>query len=99
MGKYSGKIRLHGSAMAELREQAYERSGAHCEIQRDGKRCNYPLTFLNMELAHIKSRGAGGSDTLDNVLCSCRLRADGKAGCHYLQHAGHPEIKLVKESQ
>lgn len=33
------------------------------------------------EMAHIKSRGAGGSDTLDNVRTLCQP-------CHRLEHAG-----------
>ena len=86
-----GIVRLYGKDMEALRWQAYERSGAHCEMQRDGQRCNYPIHSLNMELAHVRNKRMYG-DTLDNVLCSCKMRADGEPGCHALSHnaGGHP---------
>jgi hypothetical protein len=88
-----GTVRLVGRDMELLRYQAFIRSGGYCEMTREGKRCLWPITFESMELAHIKSRGAGGSDVLDNVLCSCKLRSDFKPGCHKLQHAGGKPVQ------
>ena len=81
-----GIIRLYGADMQALRLEAFERSGGRCEMQWNDRRCDYPISFENFELAHVVSRGAGGSDTLDNVLCSCKWRADGHPGCHVLSH-------------
>ena len=79
-------VRLTGLAMQRLRIDALARSGGFCEMERAGKRCMEPISWESMELAHIKSRGAGGSDTLDNVLASCKWRRDGQPGCHALSH-------------
>ena len=89
--------RLDAAGMELLRRAAYERSGETCEMQRDGKRCGWPICWWNFDLAHIVSRGAGGADSLDNVLCSCKWRADGKPGCHTLSH--NKERKMPKRIQ
>jgi 5-methylcytosine-specific restriction endonuclease McrA len=74
-------IRLKGAAYKELRRQAWKRAGGFCE------RCGRCASLYNPNgdfdlwicghLSHIKSRGAGGSDTLGNVewLCpKCHLQ-------------------------
>ena len=81
-----GVIRLYGTDLKMLRTAAIVRSRGKCEMERDGQPCNEPITWANSEMAHIVSRGAGGSDVLDNVLMSCKLRRDGKPGCHTLSH-------------
>lgn len=65
------KVRLNGSEMAKLRQDAFERSGGQCENSIEGQRCTRRITWLNSNLAHIESRGRGGSDTLWNVLMTC----------------------------
>jgi len=67
------KIRLNGSEMMELRQSAFARSGGRCEnsITAKGDRCPVHINWAQFHLAHIESRGRGGSDTLDNVLACC----------------------------
>ena len=79
-------VRLYGEDMQRLRLAAFCRSGGRCEMMRDGERCGYRITWENSELAHIRSRGAGGSDVIENVFMSCKFRKDGEPGCHALSH-------------
>lgn len=80
-----GIVRLYGEALTELRWEAFRRSDGRCEMQRFGQRCNYPITFENSEMAHVRNRRMYG-DVIDNVLMSCRIRKDGDTGCHHLSH-------------
>jgi len=81
----SGRVRLTGEDLAELRRECYERDNQCCRV------CGVPLYFnarfdgdpIGYEMAHIKSRGAGGSDSLDNVRALC-----GKD--HRAEHQGRP---------
>lgn len=78
-------IRLKGAAYKELRRQAWERAGGLCE------KCGNPAPLYNSQgwfdifecghLCHIKSRGAGGGDTLCNVTWGCySCHIDGEHG-------------------
>ncbi len=65
-----GIVRLYGKDMETLRRLVFERDGYQCQwkdcgavVGWDGPRAGH--------LAHIKSRGAGGSDTLENTRCLC----------------------------
>jgi 5-methylcytosine-specific restriction endonuclease McrA len=63
-------IRLEGYALKALRTQVWYRDGGKCVD------CGTPVAFenggfRNMHAAHIKSRGAGGEDTLDNLVSKC----------------------------
>ena len=75
----SGRIRLTGSDLADLRFACWRRDGGRCV------RCNVAVsdyTLLNKyDMAHIKSRGAGGSDVLENVKTLCHQ-------CHMREHSG-----------
>lgn len=69
----TGTIRLTGKALEVLRDACWERDGGICQI------CGWTLYKtprfdgdpLAYDMAHIVSRGAGGSDTLKNVQCLC----------------------------
>ena len=80
-----GIVRLFGEDMKRLRRAVFVRSGGRCEMDRDGRRCEYPITWSNFELAHIRNRRMYG-DTLENTLASCKQRSDGEPGCHVLSH-------------
>ena len=75
--------RLHGKAYSKLRKEVYETAGGICS------RCGAyaPLTDENGQfdvfscghVAHRKSRGSGGDDTIENTdwLCpTCHLEGD-----------------------
>ena len=77
--------RLNGKAYTAFRKQVFERAHGMCEI------CGMPAPLLDEgrfnvfqcgHVSHRKSRGAGGSDTLDNVEWRCfwchRRKHDGK---------------------
>jgi hypothetical protein len=66
------KIRLGPAGMHQLREDTLYRSGLRCENSIDGKRCPRRINWMNFHLAHIVSRGRGGSDVLANVLACCQ---------------------------
>jgi len=73
-------IRLKGAAMSALRREVYERDGGCCVV------CGrwVPLEgglWERAHLAHIKSRGAGGGDVIDNVQIKC-------AECHLNREHG-----------
>lgn len=72
----SGKIRLNGPEMGILRQNAFQRSGGQCENSFNGKRCATRIYWGSFHLAHIISRGRGGSDIPENVLATC-------PECHY----------------
>jgi 5-methylcytosine-specific restriction endonuclease McrA len=79
-------VRLKGKALAELRHQCYHRDEGWCQV------CHMPVFFwarfdgdpLAYDMAHIKSRGAGGSDTLENVRTLCHKD-------HMNEHAGRKQ--------
>ena len=65
-------IRLKGDPLTKLREACYKRDGGLCvccgRIVRDNVPDWHPDKY---DMAHIKSRGAGGSDTPENTRCLC----------------------------
>ena len=78
-------VRLKGKAYTEFRKAVYERANGICAG------CAGPVPLLDYNgkfniytcghVSHIKSRGAGGSDTLDNVEWRC-------FSCHMRKHSG-----------
>ena len=67
-------IRLKGKAYTLFRKAVYERARGMCD------ECGLPAPLLDDgrfnvftcgHVAHIRSRGAGGGDTLDNVKWKC----------------------------
>ncbi len=68
----SGRVRLTGKALERLRQECFERDNWTCTC---GCGRGAPLV---LDMAHIKSRGAGGSDCLSNVKTmthECHMRA------------------------
>jgi len=78
-----GIVRLYGAKLRQLREDCWNRAQGICE------RCFSALYYeprfdgdpIAYDMAHKKSRGAGGSDVLENVECLCH-------SCHMKAHAG-----------
>ncbi len=77
VGKVSGTVRLSGKDLTELREQRYQLDRGRCQW-RKGKpdACGkwLPLhgdLMVRAHLAHTKSHGAGGGDTLSNTRILC----------------------------
>ena len=71
-----GRVRLYGFELVKLRMDCLVRDRYHCV------RCGKSVDWNTFEMAHIKSRGAGGSDILENVQTMC----GGPNGCHALSH-------------
>jgi 5-methylcytosine-specific restriction endonuclease McrA len=74
MGK-TGTIRLHGRHLEQLRLAVFTRDKSACvdcgtHVAWDG--------FFRGHMSHIKSRGAGGSDCLENCVVKCRFCHLGK---------------------
>ena len=78
----SGRVRLTGENLKELRRACYDRDQGYCCECFNPVSDNLPEWHPNRyHMAHLKSRGAGGSDSLDNVRTLC-------ASCHMKEHAG-----------
>ena len=79
-------VRLKGKAYHDLRVEAWDRAAGRCHdcgkfvpLLTPGGGFN---VFTCAHLAHIKSRGAGGSDILSNVVIKCYQ-------CHIeIEHGG-----------
>lgn len=75
-------VRLRGLALTKLRFDCWMRDGRRC------KECGvlthweprFPTDPDAYDMAHIKSRGAGGSDELSNVRTLCHA-------CHMEEHS------------
>jgi 5-methylcytosine-specific restriction endonuclease McrA len=78
-----GIVRLYGKDLESLRRDCWLRHNETC--QTCGERVYYQARFDGdpraYDMAHIQSRGSGGSDTLENVRCKCH-------SCHMKEHAG-----------
>lgn len=87
VGKATGTIRLDAVDMSNLRKDAYSEARGFCQMKLVCSGGYVP--WKDGHLAHVKSRGAGGSDALTDangkrqVLWSC-------AGCHIRSHAYGP---------
>lgn len=72
VGKVSGTVRLSGLAMERLREERYRLDRGRCTWTGCGVWLPlYGSVFNRAHLAHIKSRGAGGGDTIENTRIRC----------------------------
>lgn len=58
-------IRLKGKDIEKLRRQVFERDRGFCQS------CGAWVSWEEGHMAHIKSRGAGGGDTLENTAWKC----------------------------
>jgi hypothetical protein len=78
-----GRIRLKGEALAALRRQCFTRDGWKCTKIDNGKiipcPCGRSVSWASGHMAHIVSRGAGGSDVIENVHTMT-------GECHMLSH-------------
>ena len=68
-----GIIRRNGKDMALLRQIVFERDRYRCCD------CGKPVSWDSGHLAHIQSRGAGGSDVPENLRTLCAI-------CHAKDH-------------
>lgn len=79
----TGRVRLTGEALSSLRGHTYMESLERC--QNCAERIFYAARFagdpLAYDMAHIKSRGAGGSDLPSNVRALCHRD-------HMAEHSG-----------
>lgn len=82
IGKVSGKVRLSGRRLKQLREQVYTRDKGICQCGC-GRVAYFRARFEGdphaYDMAHIVSRGAGGADSLEN--CRTMLHM-----CHMSEH-------------
>ena len=69
----TGTIRVDGRDMEALRRFVFVRDKWMC------RECGAVCSWVTGHLAHIKSRGAGGSDTPDNTRLLC-------GDCHRHEH-------------
>lgn len=85
VGKHTGIVRLAGDDLKGLRDMCFELANGFCDECR--KSLFYETDWKGhpdrYHMAHIKARGAGGSDTLDNVRALC-------GDCHRAEH-GNPK--------
>lgn len=65
----SGRVILDAAGMANLRMEAYERSGGVCEchLVEGTKKCGKFVHWHYGQLHHRIYRSSGGSDTIENV--------------------------------
>jgi 5-methylcytosine-specific restriction endonuclease McrA len=68
-----GTIRLKGADLERVRRACFIRDGWRCQD------CLRVIGWASGHMAHIKSRGAGGSDVMDNVRTLC-------LECHSKEH-------------
>lgn len=68
-------IRLKGKAKTAFRIALYDREGGLCQGCHKYAPLYYDGTYFHPyycgHVSHIKSRGAGGADTMDNVMWHC----------------------------
>lgn len=75
---YSDKIN-DSKAFDELYDQFWEMR-RHEAMERDGYKCRMCGAGSSLSVDHIKSRGAGGTDEINNLRCLC-------AECHFSRHS------------
>lgn len=81
-----GIVRLRGKDLFQLRTNCWIRDLMRC-VDCGVRTCWEPRFNGDPEaydMAHIQSRGAGGSDVLENVVTKCHR-------CHMKEHAGHKQ--------
>lgn len=80
--------------MAILRESVMTREGFKCRVERLLKKFGFTAMELRpLELAHLKGRGAGGTDTTDNTVM---LRDTLHQGARS-HHSGHFKVRPLTQ--
>jgi hypothetical protein len=74
----TGRIRLRRKALEALRMARFEYDGFRCQWKGCGVKVCWDGPNAG-HLAHIQSRGAGGSDTMENTRTLCEVH-------HRLEH-------------
>jgi hypothetical protein len=64
----TGRVRLRGKVLEALRRDCFERDRYRCRCKHPEPGCGELCNWEYDDMAHIVSRGAGGSDELSNVL-------------------------------
>jgi 5-methylcytosine-specific restriction endonuclease McrA len=57
-------------------------------FDRDDWACRHCHNRNGIDPHHIVSKGRGGKDVLENLVCICRI-------CHSAHHDGHLKIELI----
>lgn len=83
-------IQLNAKGMRLLRLAVFERDGCRCTGDVDGERCNRPVSWDSGHLHHVKSRGKGGDDSLQNCVTLCWK-------CHAKEHV-RPLLRWIRET-
>ena len=86
-------LRLYGKAKTEFRRKVAERALEFCDVCGWYAPLKWDGVFDSGHVAHIKSYGAGGGDTMDNVKWKC-------PDCHGKEHGpqwGKGALKGHKE--
>ena len=85
-------VRLTGESLEMLRLACYQRAGGRSELSGVSLffKARYPGDPLAYDMAHLRSRGAGGGDTLDNVMCLAHEE-------HMAAHAGKFKLPMTYE--
>jgi len=66
----TGRVRLKGLELEQMRWNCYVRDEGRCVVCQ--RRLRFERGgFNSMHMAHVEGRGAGGSDTLENVQTKC----------------------------
>ena len=76
------QFKLASLQYTKLRHAIYQRAFGACEV------CYRWTSFNEFDLHHKRSRGAGGSDTKENVIGVCRE-------CHNKIHMGLVDTNLL----
>src|SRR5579859_3968535 len=81
IGKVTGKVRLRGKALADLRYHRWMLDMRRCVVcgVRTFWQARYEGDPQAYGLAHVTSRGASGGDTLENTRTKCH-------SCHMQEH-------------
>ena len=83
----TGRVRLRGKKLENLRRECFTRDESCCVWEGCGKSLRWESGYSDsMHMAHIVSRGAGGSDVISNVRSLCPEH-------HFLEHAKGKSIE------
>lgn len=91
--RVQGRSRYYGQKRSDERKRVFERSGGRCEVIRDGKRCNNPITLENMHWSHDR-HGCHRDDDKTKASCeSCHRNRHNAGGKPVPKKPGRPMTK------